>query len=1244
MMETEESHDSLDLFAKERSFQRSGQPSQRKIYALLFAIEQTIVEQNENLSPLAYFGALMTLLEQQGQSLDAEGVEDIVSAVLHLLAVVFSRIPSNVLKLKFNDVASTIGSTLQHFSSSALMVRDALTCVEFLLVAQDAMSWNSAFQTGSLPPKTSELRSLFQIILLTGIDERPKVRKKGQETLKRLLTRHPAFGASSCDYALGVPGLRSSLFRTIKIARRAFSHLDVALVDSVLRSLLGIRPFENDVTLSSAWMDLVSRGFVCLSTLMDDENASSFMDIEREKRRAGILRCLKKAIPHSILSASLTSRDPSDTLRAMIGSLQSVLANAVMRNAWGAVLTISEAAFERIGSEGPALLDDLLSFIVTIRDTPSYLEEFPYRTELESCLQIAALNLGLERFTLRAPLNLFDVEDAKESRRPYLFTIFHEELLPLSTRLVERALELKTQGHSHPSKLFETLALQIFKLFPVICNTVPVDLAEVFTKLAPKLGKIIQTTPEENGMTEFLSEIKPLVYAGLTSLITKYFDLSELDNEVESNIDAIETARAGLHRVKGTSNKFLNTLCNQYTFVDPASLELNSSKGSMLQSLHDRGNSILEGCIGAFLLVAEGGAITSYFYSLVKSLLQHQASDDAVEEALFRHRSYLVIDLLLVMLPFLPDAKRVLEASANEESFTLPDTSALFLLYKVLVGQLRDDDATLQKKTYKGLNLLLDLLPIQQASLQDLITTLLDPVKVVEYIPELEDHESLLMEFVPMALSEVILCTKEASEKARTAAFECLVSMGRQMHSVGNQLKRADEWNNIRGRLAKGEKVESGDGDDEMETETTARVSLREFFVMVTAGLAGESAHMQSAAINCLARLIFEFSDSLEHDLIKELVSTVLLFMSSNNREIIKAVLGFIKVAIVSLPQEYLEDELENIVTSILTHSRDHKSHFKSKVRHIFERLIRRFSVEAIQGFVPESDSRLITNIRKRRERLKKKKAQERSGQNSDSEDGDPRALALKKRQQMQSRQREFEDALHGSESDLDSDNEDDYLPAQLKHEAKKTKTAPSGAVIREGQDVLDFLDSQVVSKITSKSVTRKAKRGADDEDFEEDATNQAMEEVTENVEDLYLESLKGEGAFIRLPDGRIKFLNKRKRDERERDEEGTTTWNRIGRKTKSAADIAAEKTAKDKMMGRQYRAKKAQGDLKRPGMPDPFAYIPLSGKIVGNMRKSAKLNPELKEVIRASKDKDDSRPSKKQKNVGIKKGNKKHK
>ncbi|KAJ3195578.1 hypothetical protein HK101_011721 [Irineochytrium annulatum] len=1422
----------FDLFAKVRSQSNSGIASQKKTAMLLAAVEDTIKDQKEQLSPLAYFGALMTFLEQA--QLAGGDQEEVVTAVTHLLSLVFVRIPSNILRFKFSAIASTLSSTLQSYQTAGAIIRDAISCIESLLAAQDHASWLAAFTSGPVG-KASELRSLFVVLMIFAIDERPKVRRRAHDALKRLLSRppppsahHPAtisiidfctshiadFSSAQlkdadkrakenqvlhvlvflkgllpvlavqggqdktrsrlsalCEALLKLPVKSSgtgntvltqwvfqvldSLFGTpsssVAANSTCFSHLDIALVDGVLRKLLDIRPYQNDVTLGPAWLELVGRGFACLAHLIEtvgesdgvatvmaagvqvDRYAtevypellrafwvSSFTAMIGAEKRAVVERAgelfaglVRSCITEDMVQRALASRSKTDPVREMMAALPKTLVDVLHRDSWGVVLTVCEAALERLGADGPALVQEILQTIMSIRDSKTYAEEYPFKPQLESAMEAAALSIGFDRFTMIAPLNIFDADEG-ETRRPYLLavfgqaltrpavpsespfgpsnlTYFTEELLPLWKRLNARAVELKSKGQGHPAKLFETLAHQVFSLFPALCATVPADLPECFDVLAPRLGKILS---ERHDAEPGEPNIKPLICSGLQALIEGYQKIASLDPADPLFAPHVDAASFGVSKLRQNANKFLNTLCNAYTTVDPAILDSgNTDKAAVLQRLHGPGGgAVYEGCIRAFLTIADGPSVTSYFYGLVKNLLQSQSSGQEVDDgedsekiSLVKLRMYAVLDLITIIMPILPDVK---DRDADDDT-PLPDDSPLHVLYRVLTGQLRDADATLQKKTYKSLNLLLDCLPSSQIPLDDLMSRLVDPEvmmlatsgvkrsrialirRAVERAPEGEEGESALIEFVPVALSEVMLATKEASEKARGAAYECLVGMGRRMLGAG--IRRARE---------------EGTSDAMDGVESDRRASIKEYIIMVVAGMAGESAHMQSASIASLARLIFEFQDSLSEDFLKQLISTVLEFMAQPNREVVKAALGFIKVAAVALPQPYLEDELESIVTSILSHSRDHRSHFKVKVRHILERLIRRFSIEAIEGFVPESDQKLISNIRKRKERLRRKRAAERQEAAGDSqdEDDDPATSALKQKRQMQSRQREFEDAMHGSESELEDSEEgegdDHYIPEQFKPAVTRGKNnkAIQRTVIREGVDVVDFLDSQVVSRITtsSKAGKRKAneisgKRKADfttDEDgrmviAEEGAEDgdgageETMKDAMEGVEDLYLESIKGEGAFKRLPDGRIKFVNKRKKEDEAVGGDGAepakSSWTRFGSKKKvSAADLAAQQAARDKMLGKQYKAKRAKGDVKKAGQADPFAYIPLSGKIVGNKNKSTQLNSGLVEMVKAARTGGDGKSRKGGKaganlangheRRGTSKGNKKHK
>jgi ribosomal RNA-processing protein 12 len=116
-----------------------------------------------------------------------------------------------------------------------------------------------------------------------------------------------------------------------------------------------------------------------------------------------------------------------------------------------------------------------------------------------------------------------------------------------------------------------------------------------------------------------------------------------------------------------------------------------------------------------------------------------------------------------------------------------------------------------------------------------------------------------------------------------------------------------------------------------------------------------------------------------------EIFTTMLVFLTSANREIVKSVLGFIKLAIHTLPKELIGPHLKQLVPLLLDRSHDHKNHFKAKVRHIFERMLRRFEWDEVYACAGEEEAaKVLTNIKKRKERAKRKKAR---GEHDDDDD-----------------------------------------------------------------------------------------------------------------------------------------------------------------------------------------------------------------------------------------------------------------
>ena len=91
---------------------------------------------------------------------------------------------------------------------------------------------------------------------------------------------------------------------------------------------------------------------------------------------------------------------------------------------------------------------------------------------------------------------------------------------------------------------------------------------------------------------------------------------------------------------------------------------------------------------------------------------------------------------------------------------------------------------------------------------------------------------------------EATLSTKEHSEKARSAAFALLVTMGRKMKAGG---------------VVDMALLDAATGS----TGGTREASVHEFVGMVGASLAAEKDHTISAGVMALSRVLFEFKGAL---------------------------------------------------------------------------------------------------------------------------------------------------------------------------------------------------------------------------------------------------------------------------------------------------------------------------------------------------------------------------------------------
>ena len=682
--------------------------------------------------------------------------------------------------------------------------------------------------------------------------------------------------------------------------------LEFDMVLSILRKLLEITPFEKDPILTPAWLQAVTFAFCRVSEFVAKIECSSMPEEEFDLRAREFVTldysqvlssffigtfskflCNAVVLKDSILDSATTmlellcrqciSEKMIVNHRASVAGMIAIVIKGVsdinFRENWRRILKIATGILWRVGQQDSDLISPLLAKLIFYRDDKSYLKSYPARAEMDEALCSAAHSIGIDKFCQVAPLNI-ENQDLNTLKRPYLLSLFNDalelpwiksgwlkntlfgqqslaffsnELVPLADRMLEKSSSCWETGKQLESKVYETLGIQIWTLFPKICKLAPYDVAEVFPSLAPILGKFLTLLPKENYPALPLAhDFRPLVCKGLDSLIDGLYAAS--DDQIEtSEMEKLSQSRAC---IDSYANRFLTALCNIYTTPDIANLKENCSKGENLQATHEALTQFYENPIQRLLRIVDRASVVDYFKILVEK--QKGSFISSTVKKSIHFAEYALMDLCNLYLPHLPKLQ--------------PSEPAIANFYNNCLEFIKFRNSTMQKKAYKALNSLLSLQLF--ADIQSLSASVLQKdvveivasgskkqrIRMVQSIVELAIEPQFLLLFIPRILPEVMLATKEANEKTRDIAYVCLIAMARKMMTGSDKRLMAAKSLDLSATLSQFNMEEDG------ISPYRAEISIKEFCVMVCAGLSSSESNIQSACIACLGRLLFEFS------------------------------------------------------------------------------------------------------------------------------------------------------------------------------------------------------------------------------------------------------------------------------------------------------------------------------------------------------------------------------------------------
>lgn len=1129
-------------------------------------------EQNTAPTSTGYFAALLALL-QQAENNGGINIE-LATPVVYLLDVVTPFAPQPLLRSKFTQILTLLAPVLLMQDAEPILLRTSIGCLESLLLAQDAASWElSVTQIGP--------RRAVAGLLNLALDQRPKVRRRSMDALKRVLKNppptpsldHPAADMCAHTALKNLEDLAAQAIQARKGKKAPSTTHDPALIhalqlvktvaaasggwpttkiESLCELLLNIaksgneymtmaafeifelmfegmtdevtsaklprlmeiiselRPAANDTQLVPAWLAILSRGYDVSAQVEPDETfqnlpelfnmVAQFLQSDSENIRISASECLISFMancvpPNVILEPSIFDEKVLDKIAKAAESLLSVQYQA----AWLQTFNVLEAIFTALRWRANPIMLNVTRTIGEIRENPS----FRNKKEADDVLGQAVRAMGPEAVLSVLPLNILKPVKG-QAGRAWLFPIlrdytsntnlshFKSEMVPLSEVMFQKVLDHGEAEKTMEIKIYETLVQQIWSTLPGYCD-LPLDLLESFDQpLAEILANLLYQQVD----------LRLDICRALRTLIESNQAVANIEEEEDLLLQSRVTkdaARKNLAYLGQFAGNMLAVLFNVYTQTLP------QSRGPILQT------------VNAFLSITPNQELMETFDRVSKMLAGELQNAPATENKQQGQKSkdhmpstaQTLMDLVITISAYLP-----------RESF-----ATLFEIATAIID--RQEEPQLQKKAYKLIPRLATselgkaALQERNAEMQALILSSSEKVSAPARRERIAAISALLpfipnsdLHFIPAVLSEIVICCKENNERARESAYDLLVEMGQKMAA------------------ANGATIDNSKVPHMPSDAPAATANIEEFFTMVSAGLAGSTPHMISASVTAISRLLYEFRSSLSEQTLSDLVQTMDLFLTSNNREIVKSCLGFVKVSVISLPVELMMPRLATLVPNLVTWSKEHKGHFKSKVRHILERMVRRFGFDAINNACPESDKKLLANIRKTKERAKRKKdaaknAHDEEGSDDDEEDG--------KRQY----ENEYDRALYSSDSE-ESEGEGDEEDAKPK---KKAQKGGKTYIVEDDDEPLDLLDKKALASISTtkpvklrKPQRTKAKTDLDgklilgkDDDEEEGAME--VDQPENSGVGAYVAAIKGRDAARRGRGGKLKFSNKRSRD-----------------------------------------------------------------------------------------------------------------
>ncbi|KAJ9565398.1 hypothetical protein OSB04_001364 [Centaurea solstitialis] len=535
---------------------------------------------------------------------------------------------------------------------------------------------------------------------------------------------------------------------------------------------------------------------------------------------------------------------------------------------------------------------------------------------LQECLGSAVIAMGPEKLLEVLPITL-DVTDLtcsntwlipilKEYVAGASLGFFIEGIVPLAESFQEACQKVKK---SVIREELQAHARGCWELLPAFCRY-PHDMHKRFQSLAELL---ISCLRKDSFMLENIA-------IALQHLVKQNRSFLSAD---QGDVEASKLTKTGYSKKIATRNIKVLASCSE---------ELLKAFTKVFFKVPFEKRSFLKDTIECLALITDSSAIEKIFISSLKKLKLNASVDEMIDTKSSTKKN----------------ANRCLILELASSVVGAASLDLIDLIYNFIRQSLQEEDDNIQSESYATLYKLLErssgFCSSRFEELMELLLGLKSPANITSLRWRFSCFRTLLIHSIERTsdgentygfrmLNEVIATLKDSKEDSRKVAYDILLGMSSSLQKTSSSSEKGPYY---------------------------------EFISMIMGYLSGSSPHIRSGAVSALSLVIY--NDSKICNSMPDLVPSILELFHSKAIEVIKAVLGFLKVLVLSLQVRDLQNFLSDILSGLLPWSSVSRHHFKSKVTVILEIIMRKCGSASVKSLVPEKYRDFVKNVLENRQ------------------------------------------------------------------------------------------------------------------------------------------------------------------------------------------------------------------------------------------------------------------------------------